>query len=101
MVMHIECVLGSEITSSAVAHLAISTAPRHLLNASHYGDYFDASLGEGSARVEGGRIVVDDRPGLGLRIDEAALGPPLMSFGAEARPRRAASGRGAAVGEEA
>jgi L-alanine-DL-glutamate epimerase-like enolase superfamily enzyme len=101
MVMNIECVFGSEITSSAVAHLAISTAPRHLLNASHYGDYFDASLGEGSARVEGGRIVVDDRPGLGLRIDEAALGPPLMSFGAEARPRRAASGRGAAVGEEA
>lgn len=84
IVMNIECVFGSEIISSAVAHLAVSTSPRLLLNSSHYGDYFGASVGTGSAWVENGTIRVSDSPGLGLEIDTAALGVPIVQFTAEA-----------------
>jgi len=81
--MNIECVFGSEITSAAVAHLAISTPPKILLNASHYGNYFSVSLGEGSAKVRDGRIHVEGRPGLGLSIRPEALGRPAAEFALE------------------
>jgi len=79
--LNIEDVFGSQITSTAVAHLAVSTRPEILLNATHYDPYFSTELASGGAWIRGGLIGLGDRPGPGLTVDHDVLGDPIAEVG--------------------
>ena len=71
---------GGDIVSAAMAHLAASTRPGHLLNGSLINVNVNEHLAEGAPRAERGRGAVPTGPGLGIRVDERALGAPLFSL---------------------
>ena len=63
----------------AMAHLAASTRPGFLLNGSLISVNVNEHLAEGAPRNVRGRASVSSRPGLGIQVDERALGEPLFS----------------------
>ena len=71
---------GGDIVSAAMAHLAASTRPGHLLNGSLINVNVNEQLAEGAPRAERGRGMVPGGPGLGIRVDERALGTPLFTL---------------------
>lgn len=79
MAVTIEDSGGGDIVSAAMAHLAASTRPGHLLNGSLINVDVNEHLADGP-RAERGRGTVPTGPGLGIRVDERALGAPLFSI---------------------
>ncbi|HZS34607.1 MAG TPA: mandelate racemase/muconate lactonizing enzyme family protein [Methylomirabilota bacterium] len=69
---------GGDIVSAAMAHLAASTRPGHLLNGSLINVNVNEHLADGP-HAERGRGRAPTGPGLGIRVDEAALGAPLFT----------------------
>ncbi len=77
----IEDAWGSGITTAAIAHLATSTAPEALLNATDLHHYNRNQAAIGAPEVENGWMRAPDRPGLGAEPDFAALGEPVWTLG--------------------
>ena len=75
--MTVEDVWGGEIVTAALAHLAASTPPEALLNTTDLHNYNTVHFATGAPAVEDGHLLVSDRPGLGVTVDEDALGAPL------------------------
>ena len=71
---------GGDIVSAAMAHLSASTRPGHLLNGSLINVNVNEHLAEGAPRAERGRGAVPTGAGLGIRVDERALGAPLFTI---------------------
>jgi L-alanine-DL-glutamate epimerase-like enolase superfamily enzyme len=71
---------GGDIVSAAMAHLQASTRPGHLLNGCFISDVVNEHIAEGAPRNQRGRGTVPSGPGLGIRVDERALGEPLFSI---------------------
>lgn len=67
--MTIEDAWGSGIATAAYAHLAASTPARALLNTTDLHNYNTVQLATGAPEVSAGRMMLSDRPGLGVVPD--------------------------------
>jgi L-alanine-DL-glutamate epimerase-like enolase superfamily enzyme len=79
IVMTIEDSWGGDITTAAIAHLAGSTRPENLFTSTDFNSYIDVSLAPDAPRRREGRLAVPTGPGLGISIDEKALGAPILT----------------------
>jgi cis-L-3-hydroxyproline dehydratase len=71
---------GGDVVTAAMAHLAASTPPRSLLNGMLINMLVNERIAEGTPAPKGGWSEVSRRPGLGIAVDEKALGRPLFSI---------------------
>lgn len=78
--MTIEDAWGGTIVTAAIAHLAASTEPAALLNATDLHRYNGNDIAEGGPECDGGIMRASDRPGLGVAPDIEALGDPVAVF---------------------
>jgi L-alanine-DL-glutamate epimerase-like enolase superfamily enzyme len=69
---------GGDIVTSAMTHLACSVPPRLLMNAFLVGEMVNERIAPGAPRATGGRAVLPSAPGLGVDVDEDALGEPVL-----------------------
>lgn len=75
--MVIEDTWGSDITTAAVAHLAVSTPQKYLLNACDLSSYVTPNIApDGPCRIDG-CMQPSERPGLGVSPDRNILGDPI------------------------
>jgi cis-L-3-hydroxyproline dehydratase len=74
--MTIEDSCGGDIASASMAHLQASTRPGYLLNAFISSQDLAESFAEGAPHADHGKALVPSRPGLGIQVDESALGGP-------------------------
>lgn len=70
---------GGDVVTAAMAHLAASTPPAALLNGMLINMLVNERIAEGTPAPRAGWSEVSRRPGLGLTVDERALGAPLFS----------------------
>ena len=78
--MVIEDTWGSDITTAAVAHLAVSTPEKYLLNACDLSGYVTPHVAPDGPLRENAQLQPSDRPGLGVTPDHRVLGSPLLSI---------------------
>jgi L-alanine-DL-glutamate epimerase-like enolase superfamily enzyme len=76
--MCIEDTWGSDITTAALLHLGASTDPRRLLNVCDLSGYVAPRLAPNAPTRKLGRIAPPEGAGLGIQIDRAELGEPLL-----------------------
>ncbi|MCZ6722636.1 MAG: mandelate racemase/muconate lactonizing enzyme family protein [Gammaproteobacteria bacterium] len=74
--MRIEDTVGCELSNAAVAHLGVSLPPQYIY-ACYQAPGYGISLGETTVSIDNGDLLVGNEPGLGVRVDPAALGDPL------------------------
>lgn len=74
--MCVEDTWGSDITTAALLHLAASTPPKWVLNTCDLSGYVSPRLAPDAPVRTTGRIAPPEGPGLGITVDEAALGAP-------------------------
>jgi len=74
--MCVEDTWGSDISTAALLHLAASTPPARLLNTCDLSGYVAPRLAPDAPARAGGRITPPEGVGLGITVDEAALGEP-------------------------
>jgi L-alanine-DL-glutamate epimerase-like enolase superfamily enzyme len=77
---------GADLATGALTHFAATVDPNQLLATAYFmGEDMKISYrpdGDNSGpRLVDGRVLYDDAPGLGIEIDEAALGDPLFTVG--------------------
>ncbi len=70
---------GTEITSAALTHLGMTTHPSRLISSVDIHNYSSVSVAaDDSLVVANGKMwFSDDKPGLGITVDDAALGEPV------------------------
>jgi L-alanine-DL-glutamate epimerase-like enolase superfamily enzyme len=73
---------GSGIAAAAEAHLAASTDPRALLNATDIHNYNRTQIAHGAPEAADGAMTVSERPGLGTEPNFGALGPSVLEVAA-------------------
>jgi L-alanine-DL-glutamate epimerase and related enzymes of enolase superfamily len=76
----IEDAWGGDLVTAAVSHLGASTPPASLFAVSFMNDWTQEHVAGYQPRSSGGRGPVPTGPGLGIEVDEAMLGTPLMTF---------------------
>ena len=76
--MTIEDTWGGDIVTAAIAHLARSTPEEFLFSATDFNSYVTRSIATGAPEREQGTMTAPDRPGLGLRPIQRALGRPIL-----------------------
>lgn len=74
--MCIEDTWGSDIAMTAALHLAAATDPARLLNTCDLSGYVAPRLAPDAPQRNHGRIAPPEGPGLGITVDQEALGPP-------------------------
>jgi L-alanine-DL-glutamate epimerase-like enolase superfamily enzyme len=70
---------GGDVVTAAMAHLSCSVPPRLLLNGFLVGEMVSERIAPGAPRAENGRARLPPGPGLGVEVDEAALGDPVFA----------------------
>ena len=80
IMVSIEDTWGGDIITAAVSHIAASTRPESLLMTSFFNDWTDGHLAGHQPRSHRGRGSAPTGPGLGIDVDVAVLGEPLLSF---------------------
>jgi cis-L-3-hydroxyproline dehydratase len=78
----IEDTWGGDVATAAVSHLAAGTLPGSLFSVSFLNDAVAEHVAGFQPRAQGGHGSAPDAPGLGIEVDAAALGAPLMTFSA-------------------
>jgi L-alanine-DL-glutamate epimerase-like enolase superfamily enzyme len=78
--MTLEDSWGGDIATATIAHLVGSTHPDFLFTSTDFNSYNDTSVAADAPRRDGGRLKVPAGPGLGITIDERALGAPVVSI---------------------
>lgn len=78
--MTIEDSWGGGVVTAALAHLAASTPPEFLLNTTDLHNYNTVQFVDGAPEARDGTLVVSDEPGLGVTVDEGALGEPVAVY---------------------
>ena len=71
---------SGDIMTTAIAHLAASTRPEFFFIASTANYRYHESVSPDAPRPNNGRVPVPKGPGLGITVDEKALGQPLFSI---------------------
>lgn len=79
--MCIEDTWGSDITTAAGLHLAASTPARGLMNTCDLSHYVAPRLAPKAPTRAQGRIAPPEGPGLGIEVDTAVLGNPVLEIG--------------------
>jgi L-alanine-DL-glutamate epimerase-like enolase superfamily enzyme len=79
--MTIEDSGGGDIVTAAMTHLSASVPPRLLLNGFCAGEMVSERIASGAPRAIGGEATLPAGPGLGIDVDEAALGAPVATYG--------------------
>jgi len=74
----IEDTWGGDLVTAAVAHLAASTRPETLFTVSFMNDWTNEHIAGYRPRSDGGYGSPSEGPGLGVEVDVAALGQPLV-----------------------
>jgi cis-L-3-hydroxyproline dehydratase len=74
----IEDTWGGDVTTAAVAHLAASTRPEHLLTVSFMNDWTNEHIAGYEPRSTNGVGAPPSGPGLGIEVDLDMLGQPLF-----------------------
>jgi len=69
---------GGDVVSAALAHLAASVPPRLLLAGYLPSEMTAERLAEGTPVARNGEADVPSAPGIGIDVDEAALGRPVL-----------------------
>lgn len=69
---------GGDVVSAAVAHLAAGTPPDALFAVSFMNDWTNEHVAGHQPRSNGGLGPVPTGPGLGIDVDPAALGEPIL-----------------------
>ena len=77
VMMVIEDTWGSDITTAALTHLAVSTSPKYVMNACDLSGYVAPHIAVDGPLRDNARLKPSDRPGLGIMIDRAVLGEPV------------------------
>ncbi len=80
MMVSIEDTWGGDIISAAVSHIAASTRPESLLMTSFFNDWTDGHVAGYQPRSVRGRGSAPTGPGLGIDVDAAGFGEPLVTF---------------------
>lgn len=80
VMMVVEDVWGSDITTAATAHLAVSTPGRLLLNACDLSGYVTPHVAPDGPRRTDAMLAPSDRPGLGVTPDRDMLGAPIAEI---------------------
>jgi len=80
LAMIVEDTWGSEIATSAIAHLAHSTPPDARLAATDFHNYNAVTTADGAPPAEGGRMAAPAEPGLGIEPREDVLGDPVAVY---------------------
>jgi L-alanine-DL-glutamate epimerase-like enolase superfamily enzyme len=75
----IEDAWGGDLVTAAVSHLAASTPPEALFTVSFMNDWTNEHVAGHEPRSQGGFGSAPTRGGLGIDVDVAALGPPLLT----------------------
>jgi len=76
--MTIEDTWGGDITTAAIAHLALSTPEEFCFSATDFNSYGTVTIAEGAPERINGRMTAADRPGLGITPDFDMLGEPEL-----------------------
>jgi L-alanine-DL-glutamate epimerase-like enolase superfamily enzyme len=71
---------GGDVVTAAMAHLCASVQPRLLLSGFLVGEMVTERIAAGAPTAENGVARLPVGPGLGVDVDEAALGEPLLRF---------------------
>ena len=80
VMMVIEDTWGSDITTAAVAHMAVSAEPKYLLNACDLSGYVTPHIAPDGPRRKNATLQPSDRPGLGVTPDRDVLGRPIATI---------------------
>lgn len=73
---------GGDVIAAACVHLAATVEPRLMLGAWIAQEYIEGHCDpDNPVVIEDGHIAVPRGPGLGVRPDKGALGPPIASYG--------------------
>lgn len=78
--MTLEDSWGGDIATAAIAHLACSTHPDFFFTSTDFNSYNDVHLAENPPTRVNGRLALPDGPGLGVTVDEAQLGTPVVTI---------------------
>ncbi len=78
----IEDAWGGDLVTAAVSHLAASTPPDTLFTVSFMNDWTNEKIAGHEPRSENGFGSAPTKPGLGIDVDVALLGEPLLTLGA-------------------
>lgn len=76
----VEDTWGGEITTATLAHLAASTPPEFLVNATDLHNYTTASTGQPGPETRDGKLHAPNTPGLGVEPDFNSLGNPVAVY---------------------
>ncbi len=74
---------GGEIVTATLSHLAASTPPEFLVNATDLHNYNTCSTGSPGPVTENGCLFAPDKPGLGVEPDFDQLGNPVFDTAAQ------------------
>lgn len=80
MIVNVEDTWGGDLATAAVSHLAASTGPDCLVMVSFMNDWTNEHVAGHEPRSREGWGAAPSRPGLGVEVDEAALGRPFAGF---------------------
>jgi len=80
MTFCIEDMWGGDIVSAAVAHVAASALPEHLLHASFFNDWTNEHLAGYQPRSQSGMGSAPTGAGLGIVVERSLVGAPLAAF---------------------
>jgi L-alanine-DL-glutamate epimerase-like enolase superfamily enzyme len=69
---------GGDLATAAIAHLAHSTPTEFLFSSTDFNSYVTVSIAQGAPQRRQGRMAASIEPGLGVRVYEDRLGPPLV-----------------------
>ena len=69
---------GGDVVTAAMAHLSCSVPPRLLLNGFLVGEMVNERIAAGAPRAVDGRARLPAGPGLGVEVNEEALGEPVL-----------------------
>jgi cis-L-3-hydroxyproline dehydratase len=78
--MTIEDSCGGDIVTAAMTHLSASIPSRLLMNGFLAGEMVNERIAPGAPRAVDGHAQLPTGPGLGVTVDESALGPALQTF---------------------
>jgi L-alanine-DL-glutamate epimerase-like enolase superfamily enzyme len=77
--MTLEDSWGGDITTATIAHLVGSTRPDFYFTSTDFNSYNDVRLAKDAPSRINGILKVPNGPGLGIHVDEAILGKPIIS----------------------
>ena len=78
--MTLEDSWGGDITTATIAHLVGSTKSEFYFTSTDFNSYNDVHVAEDAPRMKDGYLEVPSGPGLGIHVDERALGEPVLTL---------------------